>query len=87
VEVIELPRPCDPAGIWQIYQVVKRISGTFGWLCHDTATSSSSPLSILPHPHLQLPVIVYISHMPHTQRVPQPIKVLKPLPFPFSLFP
>jgi len=28
--------------IWQIFQVVKRISGTFGWLCHDDATSPHS---------------------------------------------
>lgn len=80
--------PFARQSIWEIFQVVKRISGTFGWLCHDEPQSEwawSQPSLILPPPPL-VRATAYasyrISQMAHTQRAPQPIKVLKLLPLP-----
>lgn len=44
--------PFTRQSIWEIFQVVKRISGTFGWLCHDEPQSEwawSQP-SLIPPP-------------------------------------
>lgn len=59
--------PFTRQSIWEIFQVVKRISGTFGWLCHDEPQSEWAwsqpslipPLSYRPLEPLHMPVIVY----------------------------
>lgn len=81
--------PFTRQSIWEIFQVVKRISGTFGWLCHDEPQSEwawSQPSLIPPPFPPPVRATAYasyrISQMAHTQRAPQPIKVLKLLPLP-----
>lgn len=57
--------PFTRQSIWEIFQVVKRISGTFGWLCHDEPQSEwawSQP-SLIPPPPLEPHCICQLSYI------------------------